>query len=86
MCSRRSAGLGLRLAEPLDEQFRPFEAQSCFLARRLAKLDKQIAARARAIPLYRAVLESDVMISDLRGQRAHPIHTLLRRMFQEQRS
>ena len=51
--------------------------------RRLAKLDKQIFARARALPLFRAVVESEDLAPLLRGQRQHPVHTLLRRIYHE---
>lgn len=51
--------------------------------RRLAKLDKQISARARALPLFRAVIESEDLAPALRGQRQHPVHTLLRRLYHE---
>jgi hypothetical protein len=51
--------------------------------RQLAKLDKQIAARARALPLYRAVVESEELSPSLRSQRLHPVHTLLRRIYHE---
>ena len=51
--------------------------------RRLAKLDKQISARARALPLFRAVVEVKDLAPDLRGQRQHPVHTLLRRLYHE---
>ena len=51
--------------------------------RQLSKLDKQIAARARALPLFRAVVESPDMTQDLRSQRQHPVHTLLRRLYHE---
>jgi len=51
--------------------------------RRLSKLDKQITARARALPLFRAVVESEDLAPVLRGQRQHPVHTLLRRLYHE---
>jgi hypothetical protein len=51
--------------------------------RQLAKLDKQIAARARALPLFRAVVESGNLAPELRSQRQHPVHTLLRRLYHE---
>ena len=51
--------------------------------RQLVKLDKQIAARARALPLYRAVVESEELAPALRSQRQHPVHTLLRRLYHE---
>lgn len=52
----------------------------------LDKLDKQVAARTRALPLYRATLETDGLIDELRAERNHPVHTLLRRMYYEARS
>jgi len=56
-------------------------------ARRLLdKLDGQLASRSRALPLYRATLETDGLIDELRAQRNHPLHTLLRRIHYETRS
>jgi hypothetical protein len=52
----------------------------------LEKVDKQIAARGRALPLYRAALETPDLGVDLRAQRSHPLHALLRRMYHEKRS
>jgi len=51
--------------------------------RQLAKIDKQIAARARALPLFKAVVASEDLAPELRSQRQHPIHTLLRRVYHE---
>ena len=51
--------------------------------RQLAKLDKQITARTRALPLFRAVVESEDLAPALRSQREHPMHTLLRRLYHE---
>jgi tetratricopeptide (TPR) repeat protein len=51
--------------------------------RQLAKIDKQISARARALPLFTAVVASDDLAPALRSQRQHPIHTLLRRLYHE---
>lgn len=51
--------------------------------RQLSKLDKQISARARALPLFRAVVESEALAPELRSQRQHPVHTLLRRLYHE---
>ncbi len=51
--------------------------------RQLSKLEKQISARARALPLFRAVVESGDLAPDLRSQRQHPVHTLLRRLYHE---
>jgi hypothetical protein len=54
--------------------------------RELSKLDAQLEARTRALPLYRATLGSDGLSDALRQQRNHPMHALLRRMYHEQRS
>ena len=51
--------------------------------RQLAKIDKQISARSRALPLFKAVVESDDLAPALRSQRQNPIHTLLRRLYHE---
>ncbi len=51
--------------------------------RQLAKIDKQIAARARALPIFKAIVGSKDLAPELRGQRQHPIHTLLRRIYHE---
>jgi hypothetical protein len=52
----------------------------------LERLDKQIGARTRALPLYKATLETDGLADEMRAQRDHPLHTLLRRMYHETRS
>jgi hypothetical protein len=52
----------------------------------LTRLERQIDARTRALPLYKATLDTDDLSDELRGQRDHPVHTLLRRMFHEKRS
>jgi hypothetical protein len=49
----------------------------------LAKLERQIKARTRALPLFRAARSSDRLVEDLRSQRDHPAHTLLRKMYHE---
>jgi len=51
--------------------------------RLLEKLERQIEARSRALPLYKATTRSDGLAQDLRARRDHPVHTLLRRMFYE---
>jgi hypothetical protein len=51
----------------------------------LGKLQKQLAARQRALPLYRSTIGTEGLIDDLRSQRNHPVHTLLRRMYYEAR-
>ncbi|MCA9510551.1 MAG: hypothetical protein KC560_07605 [Myxococcales bacterium] len=52
---------------------------------RMDKLDKQIAARTRALPLFQDVLQQEDLAGALRVQRDHKIHTLLRRMYHESR-
>jgi hypothetical protein len=52
--------------------------------RLLTTLEKQLEARTRALPLYREALATDSLAEDLRAQRDHPMHTLLRRMYHEQ--
>ena len=52
----------------------------------LGRLQKQMAARKRALPLYEATLGTEGLIDDLRAQRGHAVHTLLRRMYYETRS
>jgi len=52
----------------------------------LAKLERQIDARERAVPLYREARQADGMIDELRAQRDHPAHTLLRKMYHERRA
>jgi len=51
--------------------------------RQLAKLDKQITARTRALPLFKAIVQSEDVAPALRGQREHGMHTLLRRLYHE---
>jgi hypothetical protein len=54
--------------------------------RELAKLDAQVEARTRALPLYRATQQSDGLSDALRARRDHPMHALMRRMYHESRS
>ena len=49
----------------------------------LAKLERQIKGRQRALPLFKAARASDELIDDLRAQRDHQAHTLLRKMYHE---
>jgi hypothetical protein len=55
-------------------------------AAQLEKLDRQLEARSRALPLFRASLETADLSGELRAQRSHPLHALLRRMYHEKRS
>ena len=54
-------------------------------SKRVTRLEKQIAARTRALPLFRAALDAPALADALRAQRAHPLHKLLRRMYHETR-
>ncbi len=51
----------------------------------LDKLSRKVDARERALPLYRAALGTEGLIRELRSQRDHSVHTLLRRMYHEKR-
>lgn len=70
-------------AAPLEAAER--KRRTAELSRLLARLDNQLAARSRALPLYQAVVESEDLTPQLRVRRDHPVHTLLRRMFYENR-
>lgn len=49
----------------------------------LEKIDRQLEARTRALPLYRETLATDGFADELRARRDHPAHTLLRRLYHE---
>jgi hypothetical protein len=49
----------------------------------LERLNNQIEARKRTLPLYKATLDTDGLSNDLRARRDHPVHALLRRMYHE---
>jgi hypothetical protein len=51
----------------------------------LVRVEKQIAARTTALPLYKATLGTESLADELRARRDHPMHKLLRRMFYESR-
>jgi hypothetical protein len=52
----------------------------------VVRLDQQLSARTRALPLYKETLATDGLAEELRLRRDHPVHTLLRRMYHELRS
>ncbi len=52
----------------------------------LSDLDKRVAARQRAVSLYEPTLRMGDLAGQLRSQREHPAHRLLRRMYHENRS
>ena len=56
------------------------------ISAQLAKIERQIDARKRAVPLFRAAKGADAMIDELRAQRDHAAHTLLRKMYHENRT
>jgi hypothetical protein len=74
-------GRALDAAEVAEAQRELHEASAV-----LERLDQQIEARARTIPIYVATLESDGMGAEMRARRDHPLHSLLRRMYHEDRS
>ena len=51
----------------------------------LVRVEKQIAARTTALPLFKATIGTESLASELRARRDHPVHKLLRRMFYEGR-
>lgn len=51
----------------------------------LAQVDRQIEARTRALPLYRATLGDDGLVRELAVERDHPVHELLRLLYHERR-
>jgi len=51
----------------------------------LVRTDQQIAARSRALPLFKATLATDGLAQEMRARRDHPVHVLLRRMYHEGR-
>jgi hypothetical protein len=74
-------GRGLDAAERAEAERERDEASAL-----LERLDQQIEARARTIPIYVATLESDGLGAELRARRDHPLHGLLRRMYHEERA
>ncbi len=76
-----SGSATLDAAEIADAQRELAEATA-----QLERLDQQIEARARTIPIYVATLETDGMGAEMRARRDHPLHGLLRRMYHEDRS
>ena len=52
----------------------------------LAQLEKQIAARTNALPLFKATIGTESLADELRARRDHPMHKLLRRMYFESRT
>ncbi len=60
--------------------------QTGLLKGQIGKLDSQIEARSRALPLFKASLATGDLTGELRANRSHPLHALLRRMYHEKRS
>jgi len=77
---RRSGGGALDAAEMAEAQRELTEASAL-----LERLDQQIEARSRTIPIYVATLKSDGMGAEMRARRDHPLHGMLRRMYHEDR-
>ena len=73
-------GSGEKLdAAQLSQLNKDISEQSALLER----LDTQIEARRRTLPLYKSTLETDGLSNELRARRDHPVHALLRRMYHE---
>ncbi len=51
----------------------------------LERVEQQISARSRALPIYRETLGTEDLVAALRTQRDHALHALLRRMYHEAR-
>jgi len=75
-----SSSGGLNAAELEDLNLRITETQAL-----VERLNKQVEARTRTLPVYRSVLNTDGLAGELRGRRDHPLHVLVRRMYHEAR-
>ena len=51
-----------------------------------ARLDQQLDARTRTLPVLESTLETDGLAAELRARLDHPLHALLRRMYHVNRS
>ncbi len=71
---------GLNAAELEELNLQITETQAL-----VERLNKQVDARTRTLPIYKSVLETDGLAGELRGRRDHPMHVLLRRMYHEAR-
>ena len=76
---RRARAVDSMQVEALDRKL----AETRLLLRRL---ESQIDARTRALPLFKATLGTEKLVDELRSRRDHPVHTLLRRMYHENRA
>ena len=77
------AGSDSQVGELAELELSDVASEIADSGRLIERLDKQIAARKRALPLYKATLGADGLADELRARRDHPVHTLLRRMFHE---
>ena len=62
------------------------DAQIAQARANLVRVEKQIAARTTALPLFKATIGTEELANELRARRDHPAHNLLRRMYYEGRS
>jgi hypothetical protein len=74
-------GLPLDAAERAEAERELAEASAL-----LERIDQQLEARERTLPVYVATLDSDGLGAELRARRDHPLHKLLRRMHHEARA
>lgn len=89
----RAATVPANMSDPLDIERGILPLDLAQVGRRIAdqgnlltKLEQQIAARSRALPQYKQTLDTDGLTRELRTQRNHPVHILLRRMYHENQS
>ena len=75
------ASPGAGPARPLDTERQIAQTRTL-----LARLEHRIDAMSRALPLYIATQETHGLIEELRPQRGHAAHTLLRRLYYEKGS
>ncbi len=81
-----SSGSGTASARPGPVERARLNREIAELSTKMSRIEQQIAARERALPLFKDALATRALIPELRAQRDHPIHTLLRRMYHEKRS
>jgi hypothetical protein len=72
-------------ADAADDELADVAQKLADAEAQLVRTDQQIAARARALPLFKATLSTDGLAQEMRARRDHPVHVLLRRMYHEGR-
>ena len=72
-------------ADAADDELADVAQKLADAEAQLVRTDQQIAARTRALPLFKATLTTDGLAQEMRARRDHPVHLLLRRMYHEGR-